>query len=126
MSKKCLIVDDNIETVDIVRHIIAKAGYEVLCAYDGQNGLEMAQIHRPDIILLDIMMPVMDGYTMYKHLKEDATINEIPVIIMTARSGMSPMFQSDKGIPVQGYLIKPFSRNLLLQTIVDALRKPLT
>ena len=125
MSKKCLVVDDNIETVDILKLILEKAGYEVHWAYDGQKGLELAKKILPDIILLDIMMPVMDGCTMFKHLKEDIPTQNIPVIIITARSGMAPMFDAGIGVPVQGYLVKPFERKVLIQAIENALKKPL-
>jgi CheY-like chemotaxis protein len=120
MPKKCLVVDDNVETVDIVSFILKKAGYEVLTAYDGEQGLKVAQENLPDLILLDLMMPVMDGYTMNEHLKEDPRTKNIPVIIATAKGGMEPMFENTKGAPIQGYLVKPFSQKELLNRI-DAL-----
>lgn len=123
MSKKCLVVDDNIETVDIVSFLLKKAGYDVVAAYDGEKGLSAAQTILPDLILLDIMMPVMDGLTMNQHLKEDPKTQKIPVIIMTARSGMEPMFQGTKGPPIQGYLVKPFSQKELLKRIDDLIGK---
>jgi CheY-like chemotaxis protein len=122
MPKKCLIVDDNPETVDIVSTILNKAGYDVLAAYDGEKGLSAAQTALPDLILLDIMMPVMDGYTMNQRLKEDPKTRDIPVIVMTARSGMEPMFQGAKGSPIQGYLVKPFSRHELLERMEAVLK----
>jgi len=123
MPKKCLVVDDNPETVDIVSTILKKAGYDVLVAYDGEKGLSAAQTTLPDLILLDIMMPVMDGLTMNQHLKEDPKTRAIPVIVMTARSGMEPMFQGPNGSPIQGYLVKPFSQKELLKRMDDLLRK---
>jgi CheY-like chemotaxis protein len=123
MPKKCLVVDDNIETVDIVSFILKKAGYEVVVAYDGQAGLQKAATTRPDIILLDIMMPIVDGCSMNKQLKEDPSTRDIPVIIMSARSGMEPMFEGTEGPRVQGYLVKPFDRKDLLRMIDDIFRK---
>jgi len=122
MPKKCLVVDDNPETVDIVSTILKKAGYEVLAAYDGEKGLSAARMSLPDVILLDLMMPVMDGYTMNQRLKEGSDTRNIPVIVITARSGMEPMFESGKGYPIQGYLVKPFSRNELLERIEAVLK----
>jgi len=123
MPKKCLIVDDNPETVDIVSFILKKAGYEVLTAFDGEQGLNQAKGSLPDLILLDLMMPVMDGYTMNQHLKEDPATKNIPVIIMTAKGGMEPMFENTKGSPIQGYLVKPFSQKELLKRMDDLLGK---
>jgi len=126
MPKTCLVVDDNVETVDIVRHILEKAGYEVLAAYDGQMGLDSAKKNHPDVILLDLMMPVVDGYTMNKHLKGDLTTRDIPVIIISARSGMAPMFNDGKGPGIRGYLVKPFSSKELLQMIDGLFKKSST
>jgi CheY-like chemotaxis protein len=121
MPKKCLVVDDNPETVDIVCTILKKAGYLVLEAYDGEKGLAAAQATLPDLILLDIMMPVMDGLAMNQRLKEDPKTRDIPVIIMTARSGMEPMFQGPKSSTIQAYLVKPFSQKELLKRISEIL-----
>jgi CheY-like chemotaxis protein len=123
MPKTCLVVDDNVETVDIVSFILKKAGYDVLTAYDGEQGLKIARESLPDLILLDIMMPVMDGYTMNQRLKEDPATRNIPVVIMTAKGGMEPMFENTKGSPIQGYLIKPFSHSELLKRMDGLLRK---
>jgi len=122
MPKTCLIVDDNAETVDIVQYILKKADYEALSAGNGEEGLALARKALPDVILLDLMMPVMDGLTMNQHLKEGSTTRNIPVIIITARSSMEPMFETGKGCPIQGYLVKPFSRQELLGTIEAALK----
>jgi CheY-like chemotaxis protein len=123
MPKKCLVVDDNVETIDIVTFLLKRAGYDVLPAYDGEKGLAMAKSQRPDLILLDIMMPVMDGVTMNQRLKDDPTTRDIPVIVMTARGGMEPMFQGPKASSIQGYLIKPFSQKELLQKMDEVLKK---
>jgi CheY-like chemotaxis protein len=123
MPKKCLVVDDNPETVDIISTILGKAGYGVLVAYDGEKGLAAAQAALPDLILLDIMMPVMDGLAMNQRLKEDPKTRNIPVLIMTARGGMEPMFQGPKAASIQGYLVKPFSQKDLLKRIEDLIGK---
>ena len=71
MGKKILVVDDNKETVHSLNFALEKNGYDVVYAYDGQEGYLKAAEIQPDLILLDIMMPVMDGYTMDRHLKEN-------------------------------------------------------
>jgi len=125
MPKKCLIVDDNVETVDIVSYILTKAGYDVLTAENGEMGLRVTQENLPDVILLDLMMPVMDGYTMNERLKGDPRTKSIPVIIITAKGGMDPMFEKtkDSPIPIQGYLVKPFRRQELLE-LIETILKP--
>ena len=113
MPKKILVVDDVQETLAVVRRVLEREGYEVDTASNGQEGLDKTVADIPDLILLDIMMPVMDGMTMNRHLKENPATRKIPVVIVSARSGLTPMFQGDS--KVAGYLIKPVSpRDLLL------------
>jgi len=121
MARRCLVVDDTIETVDIVGYVLQKAGYEVLTAFDGEKGLELAQTQHPDIIVLDIMMPIMDGLTMNIKLKENEATRNIPVIIMSARAYMGPMFESSTGAPVQAYMVKPFRPQELLDKMDELL-----
>ena len=123
LNKKVLIVEDEAPLRNAVSDILSFEGFDVFQAKNGQEGLETALKEHPDMILLDLMMPIMDGCTMYKRLKEDAATKDIPVIIITARSGMSPMFDSGKGSSVQGYLVKPFGKNELLQMMDDILKK---
>jgi CheY-like chemotaxis protein len=124
MPKRILVVDDNPETVDIVRQVLQKAGYTVLVAFDGEAGLAKADTTpRPDLILLDLMMPVMDGYTMHRHLQENAETRQIPVIILTALTGMMTAFDKEKTGPIAGYLVKPVLPAELLHKIVDVLEK---
>ena len=111
MNKKLLVVDDNKDTVELMQHVLEKAGYEVVAAYNGQEGYQKAQETRPDAILLDIMMPIMDGYTMNQRLKENPYTQHIPVIVISALSGMR---ETGKEAPIQGYMVKPVSSKVLL------------
>jgi two-component system cell cycle response regulator len=111
MSKKVLVVDDNEGTVNWMKQILEKEGYEVASAYNGMDGYQQALKIRPDAILLDIMMPIMDGYTMNQHLKENPDTRTIPVIIISA---LRSIRATEKSVPIEGYLVKPVSSNVLL------------
>jgi CheY-like chemotaxis protein len=111
MRKKVLVVDDNEGTVGWMKQILEKEGFEVIAAYNGQEGYQKAQETIPDAILLDIMMPIMDGYTMNQRLKENPYTQHIPVIVISALSGMR---ETGKEAPIQGYMVKPVSSKVLL------------
>src|SRR3989338_304546 len=85
MSKKILIVDDEVDLVETLTFRLEAAGYTVVKAYNGQEGLEKAREENPDLILLDVMMPKMDGYTLCRLLKFDVKFRGTPVIMLTAR-----------------------------------------
>jgi CheY-like chemotaxis protein len=119
MPKKILVVDDNKETVHSLNFALEKNGYEVIYAYDGQEGYLMATETKPDLILLDIMMPVMDGYTMNRHLKENPITKDIPVVIITAKKGAHPLFGPEEETHVTAILTKPFAFKDLLAKIQE-------
>ena len=84
MAKKILIVDDEVNIVKILKSRLASAGYEVLTASDGNEGLERARGSLPDLIVLDLMLPKIDGYNVCRLLKFDKNFAHIPIIMMTA------------------------------------------
>ena len=83
MAKKVLIVDDEKAIVDILKYNLEKNGFETLEAYDGKQALDLARKQDPDIILLDIMLPCMDGFEVCKALRDEG--NNVPIIMLTAR-----------------------------------------
>ncbi|MCB9420329.1 MAG: response regulator [Ardenticatenaceae bacterium] len=85
---KILVVDDEKMTVSIVTGVLKKHGYEVYAAYNGVTGLEKAKEVLPDLIILDIMMPLMDGYEVSYRLKNSALTAKIPVLMLTAKGGV--------------------------------------
>ncbi|MBZ0299329.1 MAG: response regulator [Anaerolineae bacterium] len=112
-----LIVEDERHRREDIKEILElEGGYECIEAENGQIGLELARQHRPDLIICDVMMPVMDGYQMVKELKRDPKLTTIPVIMITARDMSSP---TSPGIPPEfdSYLTKPFSAGELLDKI---------
>ena len=84
---RILIADDNPDNLDILRTRLAAHGYEILTATDGEEALAVAREKQPDLILLDIMMPKMDGIEVCRHLKADASLPFMPIIMVTAKTG---------------------------------------
>ncbi|EKD40549.1 MAG: response regulator receiver protein [uncultured bacterium] len=83
-KKKILLVDDDPDFVEAVRVIVESGGYDVRVAYDGQEGLEAVAEEKPDLIVLDVMMPVMNGHAACARLKADPETAKIPIILLTA------------------------------------------
>ncbi|MBU0575323.1 MAG: response regulator [Proteobacteria bacterium] len=84
MAKRILIVDDDPDLVEAISMILKSKHYEVIVAYGGVEGLEKTKTEKPDLIVLDVMMPDKDGYTVCKELKADPVLREIPVLLLTA------------------------------------------
>jgi len=84
MSKKILVVEDTEDNRQILRDLLSAAGYDMIEAHDGAEGVAKASEHRPDLILMDIQMPVMDGYEATRRIKADPALKSIPVIAVTS------------------------------------------
>ncbi len=84
MAKKILVIDDDPDLVEATSMILKSKHYDVVAAYGGIEGLEKAKAEKPDLIVLDVMMPDKDGYTLCKELKADPVLNAIPVLLLTA------------------------------------------
>ena len=84
MAKKILVIDDDPDLVEATSIILKSMHYDVVAAYGGVEGLEKAKAENPDLIVLDVMMPDKDGYTVCKELKADPALNAIPVLLLTA------------------------------------------
>lgn len=116
-----LYVEDNPQNMRLVRKMLSAAGYDMLEAMDGSSGLEMAQAKRPDLILMDINLPDIDGVQVTAMIKANPTLRHIPVVALTANAmfGDRERFL-DAGC--DGYLAKPVSRKELLETIETFLK----
>lgn len=119
-KKKILVVDDETAFIKMVRMRLEANNYEVIEAADGNEGLKKTREENPDLILLDIMMPHKDGYTMLHDLKMDEKTELIPVIIITAKANMKKLFERED---IEDYLTKPFDNVDLLQKIEKVLNK---
>lgn len=86
MTKKILVIDDHLETVELIEMTLRRQGYEVIGVQSGAMGIEKAEAERPDLILLDIMMPDMDGLTVCRRIRNNERLNQIPVIMFTAKT----------------------------------------
>lgn len=120
---KILLVDDEPEIVKMVKFRLEANGYEVVVAYDGATCLAKAEVNRPDVILLDLVMPVMDGYEACRRLKEMPQTKDIPVILFTASYAKSTVEDKVKELGAFDYIMKPFDPEELLKKISQALRK---
>jgi len=118
MAKKILIVDDDMRIVQIIRSRLVASGYEVTAAYDGQAGLDAVRRENPDLIILDVLMPKMDGYTFVKSLRKEPSSREVPVIVLTAKDKMRDLFIAEG---VLDYMIKPYKPEDLLARISEAI-----
>ena len=103
---RILIVDDEADVVDLLIYLLERAGHQVLTARNGKEGLARVREETPDLIVLDIMMPEMDGYTMNQHLLADAQARRIPVIVLTAKGGQQK--NSAVAPNIQSHIEKPF------------------
>ena len=120
MAKKILIVDDEKSIVDILEFNLKKEGYDTLKAYDGREGLKLAGEGNPDLILLDIMLPYMDGFQVCKALRDAG--NNVPIIMLTAREEETDkVFGLESG--ADDYITKPFSMRELLARVKTNVRR---
>jgi len=126
MSKgKILVVDDEIYIVHILDFSLGMEGYEVVTALDGEQALEKVKTEKPDLIVLDIMMPKLDGYEVCKNIKSSASTQHIPVILLSAKGrNLDQKLGLDVG--ADGYITKPFSPRKLVERINQLLGQTIT
>ena len=121
-KKRILVVDDEFELVEMIKLRLEANNYEVISAFDGQEGYDKACKSKPDLIILDLMLPKMDGYKVCRMLKFDDKYKNIPIIIFTARAQ-----DSDRKLGLEvgadEYMVKPFEPEVLLETIARLIKK---
>ena len=121
-KKKILVVEDEKDMVYAVTLELETAGYEVITAFDGKEGLEKARKESPDLIILDLMLPKMDGYKVCGLLKADRRYNRIPIIMFTARAQDSDMKMGEEA-GTDAYITKPFDPQVLLKKARELLKE---
>lgn len=121
-KKRILVVDDEDELVKAVQVRLEYVGYDVLTASDGQAGLELAKKEKPDLIVLDLMLPKMDGYKVCALLKADTRYKKIPVILFSARVQDKDV-QMGKEVGADAYITKPFDHQVLTAKIKELLQE---
>jgi DNA-binding response OmpR family regulator len=130
MPSKILVVDDDIDLQQQLKTILVKKGYKVVSAYDGDEGLQKVREEKPDLIVMDVMMPVKDGFTACRELKTDnkyASFSRIPVLMLTVypddREKMRFSMQDGKMMEADEYMQKPFDPTELLSRVEELLKK---
>lgn len=106
-KKKILIIDDDPDLRKLVKINLSSFGYQVLCAEDGQQGLDVARAEHPDLILLDLMMPVVDGWMVLEEMQRDPATADLPIVVLTALAQDEYVLKALEAGAVE-YLCKPF------------------
>jgi two-component system cell cycle response regulator DivK len=120
MTKRILVVEDQEDNRQILRDLLGSVGFEMIEANDGQAALAAAKAHRPDLILMDIQLPVLDGYEATRRLKADPELRKIPIIVVTSYA-LSGDEGKARAAGCDAYVTKPYSPRQLLATIREYL-----
>lgn len=120
--KRILCIEDDIDMLELFRVLLTRHGFSVVCVTSGQDGLDQIRQNKPDLVILDIMMPVMDGWQVYQQMKDDETTRNIPTIVVTAKSQLIDKVLGLEIAKVDDYIGKPFSPQELLDSISRVLK----
>jgi len=123
-KKKILVVDDEINILQTLTDLLSSSGYEVVTAMDGKAGIEMAKKAKPDLVLLDIMMPKVSGIELLKQVKSKTKHAHIPIIVLSAKSNIETIEEAMKNY-ADKYITKPYDPKDLLTSIQTALDRSL-
>ncbi|MBA7511872.1 Alkaline phosphatase synthesis transcriptional regulatory protein PhoP [subsurface metagenome] len=120
--KKILVVDDEKDVLDLVRRVLIRGGFEVITASDGKEGLAKVYSEAPDLMILDINMPVMDGWQVCRKIRGDPLYKHLPIIMLTVRRTKTDQL---KGLDIGGdeYITKPFSPTELIARVKTVLQR---
>lgn len=116
-TKYILCIEDEPEMIDLIRLILGRRGFEVVGAAGGKEGLEKVRQKPPDLVLLDLMMPDMDGWEVYQQMKADEKTKDVPVIVVTAKAQSIDKVLGLHIAKVDDYIAKPFSPQELLNSV---------
>jgi two-component system cell cycle response regulator DivK len=120
MNKRILVIEDHEDNRRIIRELLASAGLEMIEATTGEDGVSMAESHRPDLILMDIQLPQVDGYEATRRIKADPSLRRIPIIAVTSYA-LSGDDERAFEAGCAAYVTKPFSPRQLLSKIKEHL-----
>jgi DNA-binding response OmpR family regulator len=115
--KQVVCIEDEPEMIDLVRLILGRKGFELIGAVGGREGLETVRRVKPDLVLLDLMMPDMDGWEVYQQMKADDELKDIPVIVVTAKAQSIDKVLGLHIAKVDDYVTKPFGPQELLESV---------
>jgi len=122
-KKLILCIEDEAEMIDLIRLILTRRGFDVRGANGGKEGLEIIRRDHPDLILLDLMMPDMDGWEVYQQMKADESTKDIPVIVVTAKAQSIDKVLGLHIAKVDDYIAKPFSPQELMESVDNVFSK---
>jgi two-component system phosphate regulon response regulator PhoB len=122
MSKKLLIVEDDRSLASVLEYNFESAGYEVFCAHDGQDGVNQARSKNPDIIILDLMIPVVDGIEVCRQLRSETATRQTPIMMLTAKAEETDQLIGFS-VGADDYVVKPFSVRVLLERVKSLCRR---
>ena len=120
MGKRILVIEDTEDNRQIIRDLLTSVGYELIEAVDGSQGVAMAQSHHPDLILMDIQLPVMDGYEAARRIRAIPELARVPIIAVTSYA-LSGDEAKTRAAGCEGYIAKPFSPRHLLAKVREFL-----
>jgi len=120
MSKRILVVEDHEDNRQILRDLLASAGYEMIEAENGEDGVAAAAAQHPDLILMDIQLPILDGYEATRRIKSDPALKAIPIIVVTSYA-LSGDEDKARDAGCDAYVAKPYSPRQLLARIREFL-----
>jgi two-component system response regulator VicR len=123
MKRRLLYIEDEQEMIELVKLILARRGFEVIGAIGGREGLEAIRSLLPDLVLLDLMMPDMDGWDVYQQMKADPITQKIPVIVVTAKAQSIDKVLGLHIAKVDDYISKPFTPNELVESVEKVLSR---
>lgn len=122
-KQRILCIEDEAEMIDLMRLILERKGFEVLGAVGGQEGLDAVRREKPDLVLLDLMMPDVDGWEVYRQMKSDKELQDIPVVVVTAKAQSIDKVLGLHIAKVDDYVTKPFGPGDLLESVERVLQK---
>ncbi|MGI9244589.1 MAG: response regulator, partial [Verrucomicrobiales bacterium] len=115
-----LLVDDNTTNLQVLFQALSPEGYELLVAQSGEDALETAGSAKPDLLLLDVKMPGIDGFETFRRLRADSETSAIPVIFLSAHANVESIEQAE-ALGAEGYLTKPFDFDVIIQKVREVL-----
>lgn len=120
-TRRIVCIEDEPEMIDLFKLILTRRGFDVIGANGGRQGLELVKEIKPDLVLIDLMMPDMDGWEVYQNLKANEDTQNIPVIVVTAKAQSIDRVLGLHIAKVNDYIAKPFSPSALLESIEQVL-----
>jgi DNA-binding response OmpR family regulator len=120
MAQRILIAEDEPSIVMSLEFLLKGAGYEVMIASDGNEALRLAVEQRPDLVLLDIMLPLVNGFEVCRRLRQDAALQHVPILLLTARGRESEIARG-MALGASAYMTKPFATQELVRTVGNLL-----